>query len=404
MSSKPLDGVRVADFTWVWAGPFCTLQLAHLGADVIRVEAAARPCVTRLLPPFADFQPGPNRSGYFNQFNQGKRSLTLDLKNPRGVEVARRLIAGSDVVSENFAAGVMERMGLGYEEVRRLRRDIIMVSLSGYGRTGPEKEFVSYGPATVPLSGFSAVTGYAGGPPMHVGISYGDPTAGLHGALAVVAALCHRARTGEGQFIDVSLWEASASLLPEALLEFTMNGRETPRRGNRHPDFAPHGVFRSAGDDRWVSIAVGSEGEWQALCHAIGDPSLAVDPRFATLADRKRNEDALEARIGEWTVQMTTEEATKRLQDSGVTAFPSMTNRDLAEDPHLNQRGFFVEAPHPEVGPRHHAGIPWKFSETPCAVERPAPCLGEHNREVLGEVLGYSTSEIEELSAAGAFG
>ena len=404
MSSKPLDGVRVADFTWVWAGPFCTLQLAHLGADVIRVEAAARPCVTRLLPPFADFQPGPNRSGYFNQFNQGKRSLTLDLKNPRGVEVARRLIAGSDVVSENFAAGVMERMGLGYEEVRRLRRNIIMVSLSGYGRTGPEKEFVSYGPATVPLSGFSAVTGYAGGPPMHVGISYGDPTAGLHGALAVVAALCHRARTGEGQFIDVSLWEASASLLPEALLEFTMNGRETPRRGNRHPDFAPHGVFRSAGDDRWVSIAVGSEGEWQALCHAIGDPALAVDPRFATLADRKRNEDALEARIGEWTVQMTTEEATKRLQDSGVAAFPSMTNRDLAEDPHLNQRGFFVEAPHPEVGPRHHAGIPWKFSETPCAVERPAPCLGEHNREVLGEVLGYSTSEIEELSAAGALG
>jgi benzylsuccinate CoA-transferase BbsF subunit len=404
MSPKPLSGIRVADFTWVWAGPFCTMQLAHLGADVIRVEMLGRPCVTRLLPPFADFQPGPNRSGYFNQFNQGKRSLTLDLKHPRGLEVARRLVSKSDVVAENFAAGVMERMGLGYDEVRRLRSDIIMVSLSGYGRSGPEKEFVSYGPATVPLSGFSAVTGYAGGPPMHVGISYGDPTAGLHGAVAVLAALCHRSRTGEGQFIDVSLWEAAATLLPEALLEFTMNGRETPRRGNRHPEIAPHGVFRSAGDDRWISIAVRSDEEWQALCRVIGEPALGADPRFATLENRKQNEDALEARVTDWTTAISAEEATRLLQAAGVAAFPSMTNRDLAEDAHLNERGFFVDLPHSEVGPRHHAGMPWKFSDTPCTVERSAPCLGEHNREVLESVLGYSASEIEELSAAGALG
>src|SRR5262249_17476725 len=206
MNDKPLAGIRVADFSWVWGGPFCTLQLAHLGADVIRVETPERPCVTRLIPPFADLQPGPNRSGYFNQYNQGKRSLTLNLKNPRGLEVARRLISRSDVVAENFANGVMDRMGLGYPEVRRLKPDAIMVSISGYGRSGPDRDFVSYGPATVPLAGFSSVTGYKGGPPMHVGISYGDPTAGLHGALAVLAALCHRQRTGEGQFIDVSLW------------------------------------------------------------------------------------------------------------------------------------------------------------------------------------------------------
>src|SRR2546422_1052232 len=400
----PLAGVRVADFTWVWAGPFCTLQLAHLGAEVIRVETATRPCVTRLLPPFADFQPGPNRSGYFNQYNQGKQSLTLNLKHPRGLEVARRLITKSDVVAENFANGVMERMGLGYEEVRRLKADIIMVSISGYGRSGPERDFVSYGPATVPLAGFSSVTGYKGSSPMHIGVSYGDPTAGLHGALAVMAALCHRRRTGEGQFIDVSLWEAAASLLPDALLEYQMNGAEPPRDGNRDPHMAPHGVFRCAGSDRWLSLAVGNDEEWRSLCAVIGDDTLAGDARFAALAQRKRNEDALEARITEWTTTLSPEEATRRLQAAGVAAFPTMTNQDLAEYPHLDGRGFFVDLPHPEVGARHHAGIPWRLSATPCAVETPAPCLGEHNRRVLADVLGYSAAEIDALTAAGALG
>src|SRR5919198_1356052 len=181
----PLAGIRVADFTWVWAGPFCTLQLAHLGAEVIRVETATRPCVTRLLPPYAEFAPGPNRSGYFNQYNQGKQSITLDLKRPEAIAAAKRLCAASDVVVENFAAGVMDRMGLGYDVLRGLRPDVVMIALSGYGATGPDRDKVSYGPAQVPLSGLSSVTGYRGFPPMHVGISYGDPTAGLHGAVAV---------------------------------------------------------------------------------------------------------------------------------------------------------------------------------------------------------------------------
>ncbi|HUE40141.1 MAG TPA: CoA transferase [Candidatus Binatia bacterium] len=404
MSTKPLAGVRVADFTWVWAGPFCTEQLAHLGAEVIRVETAARQCVTRMLPPFAEFQPGPNRSGYFNQYNQGKQSLTLNLKHPRGLEVARRLVARSDVVAENFANGVMERMGLGYEEVRRLKPDAIMLSISGYGRSGPEREFVSYGPATVPLAGFSSVTGYKGGPPMHIGVSYGDPTAGLHGALAVMAALCHRRRTGEGQFIDVSLWEAAASLLPDALLEYQMNGQEPPRDGNRDPHMAPHGVFRCAGADRWLSVAVRTDEEWQSLCAAMEDAALGADPRFATLADRKCNEDALEERITAWTQTRSAEDATRCLQAAGVAAFPAMTNQDLYEDPHLNERGFFVDIPHPEVGARHHAGIPWRLSATPCAVEAPAPCVGEHNRRVLAEVLGYSEAEIDRLTTEGALG
>jgi benzylsuccinate CoA-transferase BbsF subunit len=403
MRDKPLAGIRVADFSWVWAGPFGTLQLAHLGAEVIRVECRDRPCVTRQIPPFADFQPGLNRSGYFNQYNQGKRSLTLNLKHPRALDVARRLITRSDVVAENFANGVMERMGLGYEEVRKLRADAIMVSISGYGRSGPEQDFVSYGPATVPLAGFSAVTGYKGGPPMHVGISYGDPTAGLHGAIAVLAALCHRQRTGEGQFIDVSLWEASATLLPDALLEYEMNGTEPSRDGNRDPHMAPHGVFRSAGEDRWVSIAVGSDEEWRSLVAVIGDAELS-SARYATLGDRKRHEDEIEARLTRWTTTLPADEVTRRLQAAGVAAFSTMTNQDLAEDPHLNGRGFFVDVPHPEVGKRHHAGIPWKLSGTPCAVTAPAPCLGEHSREVLSGVLGYSEAEIEALAADGVLG
>src|SRR5919198_2541429 len=234
----PLAGIRVADFTWVWAGPFCTLQLAHLGAEVIRVETATRPCVTRLLPPYADFEPGPNRSGYFNQYNQGKKSITLDLKRPEAIDAAKRLCAASDVVVENFAAGVMDRLGLGYEVLSRLRPGIVMIALSSYGATGPDREKVSYGPAQVPLSGMSSVTGYRGFPPMHVGISYGDPTGGLHGAVAVLAALLHRARTGEGQYIDLSQWETSVAVLGEGVMEQVMNGTQPPRMGNRDPYMA----------------------------------------------------------------------------------------------------------------------------------------------------------------------
>src|SRR6266436_832128 len=220
----PLEGIRVADFTWVWAGPFCTLQLAHLGAEVIRVETATRLCVTRLLPPYPDMQAGTNRSGYFNQYNQGKKSITLDLKRPEAVEVARRLCAASDVVAENFAAGVMDRAGLGYETLRQRKPDLFMVALSGYGATGPDSDKVSYGPAQVPLSGMSSVTGYRGFPPMHVGISYGDPTGGLHGAVAVLAALLHRARPRQGPCRGLPQWESSMALLPEALCAWTMNG------------------------------------------------------------------------------------------------------------------------------------------------------------------------------------
>lgn len=399
----PLAGIRVADFTWVWAGPHCTLQLAHLGAEVIRVETATRLCVTRLLPPFARFQAGPNRSGYFNQYNQGKRSITVDLKRPEGVEVARRLCAASDVVVENFAAGVMDRLGLGYAVLRTVRPDVVMLALSGYGATGPDAGKVSYGPAQVPLSGFSSVTGYRGHPPMHVGVSYGDPTAGLHGAVAVLAALLHRARTGEGQYIDLSQWETTMAVLPEALLAQVMTGTPPPRDGNRVPHMAPHGIFRAAGDDdRWVALSIEDDAQWQVLAALLGEPTLATDARFGTLAARKTHEDELEALVAAWVRQQGPDEVVATLQAAGIPAFVAARNRDLAEDTHLHERGYFVSLEHPEVGALLHCGVPWRLAVGDSRVRAPAPCLGQHTDEVLRDVCGYGEAEIARLRAGGA--
>jgi crotonobetainyl-CoA:carnitine CoA-transferase CaiB-like acyl-CoA transferase len=400
----PLEGIRVADFTWVWAGPFCTLQLAHLGAEVIRVESGSRTCVTRLLPPFADGEPGRNRSGYFNQYNQGKLSLSLDMKHADALAVAKDLIAQCDVVCENFAAGVMARMGLGYEALRQVRPDLIMIALSGYGATGPDSEFVSYGPAQVPLSGLSSLTGYADWPPMHVGISYGDPTGGLHGAVAVLAALLHRDATGEGQYIDLSQWETSIAVLGEGVLEQSITGTQPPRQGNRDPQMAPHGVFRCAGEQRWVAIAVRDDAEFRRFAALLEQPGLADDARFATLAARKTNEDALEALVSAWTLPQTPEAVAQQLQAVGIPADVSMTSQDIAEDPDLAASGFFVHQPHREIGTRLHLGIPWTMSDTPCQVRRAAPCLGEHTDDVLGRVLGYSAERIAALRAAGVLG
>jgi crotonobetainyl-CoA:carnitine CoA-transferase CaiB-like acyl-CoA transferase len=398
----PLSGIRVADFTWVWAGPHCTLQLARLGAEVIRVESATRPCVTRMLPPFADFKPGLNRSGYFNQYNQGKKSVTLDLKQPAALEAARRLCAASDVVVENFAAGVMERMGLAYERLRAARPDLVMISLSGYGAYGPDHDKVSYGPAQVPLSGLSSLTGYRGHPPMHVGVSYGDPTGGLHGAVAVLAALLHRKRTGIGQYIDLSQWETSIAVLGDALVGLSVNGTTPERDGNRVPHMAPHGVFRAAGEDRWIALTVEDDAGWQRLAALMGRADLAGDPRFRTLAGRKANEDDLDELVTAWTSTHEVEALTATLQAAGIAAFAAATNRELAGDAHLEASGAFTRFPHPEVGTRQHFGAPWRLSASAAGGQRAAPCVGADTEQVLRDVCGYAPDEIASLRAAGA--
>ncbi len=398
MSRRPLEGIRVTDFTWAWAGPYCTLQMAHMGAEVIRIESQKRPCVSRLIPSFADDIPGPNRAGYFNQYSQGKKSLQLDLSRPEALEVTKQLIAKSDIVVQNFSAGAIDRMGLGYETLKQIKPDIIMISICGYGQTGPERQYMGYGPASVPLAGIAAVTGYRDSGPAEVGISYGDPNAGIFGAFAAMAALTYRQRTGKGTHVDLALWEALLVLMPEALMDYAMNKTQPERDGNHNRWMSPHNCFKCKGnDDKWVTIACGNDAEWHALCQAMGKPELATDKRFLNVTARKANEDTLEEIITSWTKGQDRWDVTETLQKAGVAAFPSMSNKDLATNPHLQARGYLVRKEHPEIGERIHAGIPWRMSSSPCEVQTAAPLRGQHTDYVLREVLGMSEAEVKNL-------
>ena len=325
-NTLPLEGLRVIDFSWAWAGPYCALQLAHLGAEVIRVESHVRPDLGRRVPIYpTGMEPSLNRSGYFNQWHQGKKSTLLNLSKPEALPIVKALIEKSDVVVENFATGVMERLGIGYEELTQRHPDLIMASISGYGHTGPQKNYMGYGPAIVPLTGLSSLTGYPESGPQEVGISYGDPNGGLNAAVAVTAAVAARKRTGKGQHIDASLWETMAALLAEGWMDYAMNTTQPPRRGNRDAWMAPHNCFRCAGQeadqDEWVSIVCGTDEEWQALCQAIGHTQLGQDARFHTAADRKANEDELERLLTEWTKERTKWEVTETLQAVGWPPF-----------------------------------------------------------------------------------
>jgi crotonobetainyl-CoA:carnitine CoA-transferase CaiB-like acyl-CoA transferase len=397
----PLSGIRVLDFSWVWAAPFCTMQLAYMGAEVIRIESAKRLCVARGLPPFADRQPGPNRAGLFNQWNQGKLSIQLNLATPQAAAIVYDLVRRCDVVTENFSPGVIAHMGFGYEALRQHRPSLIMASLSGYGQTGPYSKFVNYGPQIGSQSGLYAMTGYPQDRPREGPVAYGDPSMGLLTAYLINVALIHRARTGEGQYLDVAMWEVLEMVSPEMLLEFAMNRRDPSPMGNHDGLMSPHNCYKALGDaEKWVTIAVGSEGEWRALCAAIGQPSLAEDPRFRTAPLRKRNEEELDRLITQWTSHRDRWEITEILQRCEVAAFPTLNNKDIALDPHLTQRGFLVQLEHPEVGKRIHSGVPWSMSATPCRVNKPAPVLGADTDQVLTELLGYSRRQIEELRAA----
>lgn len=398
MPRLPLEGIRVTDFTWAWAGPYCTLQMAHMGAEVIRIESEKRPCVSRLIPSFADNEPGPNRAGYFNQYSQGKKSLQLDLGRSEGIEIAKKLVSKSDIVVQNFSAGAIDRMGLGYDTLKQIKPDLIMISICGYGQTGPERQYMGYGPASVPLAGISSLTGYRDIGPAEVGISYGDPNAGIFGSFAAMAALAYRQRTGRGVHVDLALWEALLVLMPEGLMDYAMNTSQPERDGNRDRWMVPHGCFKSKGDDdKWVTIACGSETEWQALCQAMGKPELAMDKRFANATARKANEDTLEEIITAWTKERDRWEVTELLQKAGVAAFPSMSNKDLATNVHLTARGYLVQKEHSEVGKRIHAGIPWHMSATACEVRAAAPLRGQHTEYVLRDILGLSAAEVAKL-------
>ena len=396
----PLTGIRVADFTHMVAGPYGTMQLAYFGAEVIKIESRARPDTWRIREGNKDVE----ASLPFADHNRNKLSVTANLKTAEGRELARRIIAESDVVVENFSVGVMDRLGLGYQELRALKPDVIMIRLQGLGTTGPRKNYVTWGPSLMPFSGMTWLWNHPdGGAPVGSQTSYPDYIVSIHMAFALMAALHHRANTGEGQFIDIAQGEVTASLIGPALLDGLVNGRAAEPVGNRGHAGAPHGCYPCRGDDAWCVISVRDDTEWQRLCAATENGTALRDERFATAAGRRANAAELDELVSEWTRQRSPREVMEALQARDVPAGMVSDGTTLVHDPHLRSRDAVVEHDHPRQGRLTLPGIVMKLSGTPGEIRRHAPLLGQDTHAVLSGLLGLTDEEIRGLEAAGAF-
>ncbi len=393
-ASAPLSGVRVADFSVHAAGPFAGMILASLGADVIKVESAARLDITRR--PHAMYGKPPSS---FEQVNASKRSVTLNLKEARALELAYDLVRISDVVLENFRPGVMDRLGLGYPQLREIKPDIIMVSLSSNGQTGPEARYAGYAPMFAALGGLGYLTGYPDGPPVELRHAM-DHTGGMMAAFSAVAALCAHRNHQVGQRADVAVRDIATAFMGHALMDTAMNDRDAVRLGNRDDAMAPHGVFPCLGEDQWVTIAVGNDEDWRALKTVMGNPSWADAGEYGDAFLRWQNQDTLEHNLSQWTTARTATEITGLLQSAGIAAFPSLSADQLMDDPHLAEREAFPTTVHAEKGEQRAVAPPWRFSETPTDPLRWTPDLGEHNHEVFCGLLGMDDTELNALQNA----
>jgi benzylsuccinate CoA-transferase BbsF subunit len=393
----PLDGIRVADLTWMIAGPYGAYLLARMGADVIKIEGIDPLDHTRVTPPFADMVPGVNRSGFVNSLNAAKKSVTLQLRDPAQLDLAKEIIAKSDVFIESFSYGMIDKLGLGYEEARRLRPDIVMVSCSGFGQTGRDRALRAYMGTIHAYTGLNSINGYRGGPPKSAGGLWADYSSGAALVFAVMAALYHRKRSGCGQYIDLAMADVVVSMMGASFVDYFLNGRSGAPRGNDVPYASPNNVYPCRGDDAWVAISVETDAQWRSLRNEICDPALGT-PAYGELARRIDHASAIDERIAAWTRQRTALEATEALQRAGVPAGPSSHPADLLEQPQLRARGFFIAPDHPEIGPRKIPNMPWKLSTCPDPPCPPAPLLGQHNDEVLGGLLGRPQNEIDALN------
>jgi len=398
----PLEGIRVVDFAWAWAGAQATSILALLGAEVIKIESMRRIDHSRVFSlTTGQWFDEPDSSAIFNDMNLGKLSANIDLSHPEGVDLVKKLVEISDVVVQNMRPGKIDGLGLGYDVLREIKPDIIMLSSSARGNTGPEREYIGYAPLFSAISGFAYISGYEDEDPVRLSGEI-DLLSATSSAFAVLAALIHRQQTGEGQFIDLSSTEATSVFMGEVFMDYCMNGRIQTRHGNKDPFMAPHNVYRCKGEDKWVSIAVATDDEFKSLCQVIGHIEWATDERFADSFSRWHNQAELDKLIEIWTVNHTHTEVTQMLQEAGVAAAPSCNSEDLWYDPHLRQRGFWTEVDHPILGRKTAIDTVWKLSGTPLKVNRPAPLFGEHNQYVFGELLGLSDSEIQRLKEAKA--
>jgi crotonobetainyl-CoA:carnitine CoA-transferase CaiB-like acyl-CoA transferase len=410
MTELPLAGIRVCDLTWVIAGPTATRVLADFGAEVIRVEHGQAADPIRLGRPIGGERPTLDNSGFFNYFNRNKKSILLNVRHPLGMEVLHRLIGVSDVVIENFSSGVLESWGLDYAAQRAINPGIIYCSISGFGHTGRDRHFTTWGPTAQALSGLTLMSGLPGKPPAGWGYSYLDHTAGYNAAIAVMMALHHRNRTGEGQEIDIAQVETGMVLAGPAVLDFTVNGRSWLREGmppgNRawEPAIAPHNTYRCLGEDRWVAIVARNEAEWEALRRAMGEPAWAAEARFATNAGRLANQDDLDAGIEAWTQEREAYAVMATLQAAGVPAGVCQTAGDRVErDPQLRARDWWTTMPHPELGESGFDGVAPRLSRTPGQNRTAAPLMGQHTFDVLTGTLGMGAEEYAELEGMGVF-
>lgn len=413
----PLDSVRCVVLTQAWAGTFATELLGLLGADVIQIEALSRPdswrggyggSIRTALREIPTAVHPWNCSALYNSVNLNKRALTLDLSRPEGIETFRQLVLSADVVAENFTPRVMHNLGIDYAALTKLRPDVILLSMSAFGATGPYANIPGIGGTIEPMSGMSSLLGYPDGPPINSGQMYPDPVAGYFGAAAVLVALHERERSGEGQYIDLSMQDTSMTFIADALLEFAANGRVRPRMGNRHPTIAPHNVYLCAGNREQGTgnrrIAISAAHSFPALAMVLGHYEWTQDPRFITAAARKQHEDELDALIAEWTAEQDGFLLELRLHDAGVNAAMVRNALETLELEQLRQRGLLVEVTHPETGTHLQSAAPWRLSGTPGGVRRYAPRLGEHGREILTSLLGLSDTAYGRLEALGVAG
>ncbi|MBF8265456.1 MAG: putative acyl-CoA transferase/carnitine dehydratase [Dehalococcoidia bacterium] len=401
MSKQVFEGLKVADFSWAIVGPVVARYLGDHGATVVRVESATRPDIVRASPPFKDKVAGINRSAYYTNYNSSKYSLSLNMDLPQARDVARRLAVWSDVVIESMAPGVIKGWGLGYDDLQTLKPDLIMMSTSNLGQTGPLASMVGFGTQLVSQAGFTHLTGWPDREPAQPYAAYTDMLAPGFGTSALIGALEYRRRTGKGQYLDLSQLEGGLHFLASLFLDYQINGVEARRDGNRSTDAAPHGAYRCRGEDRWCAIAVDSTASWQVFKSQIIGVAWVNDPRFAILQGRKANEDEMDKLVEAWTIEQTAEEVMMRLQAVRVAAGVVKNARDILEDPQLSHRRHYRTLNHPEIGPHTYDYPPFHMSRTPAEI-RNAPCLGEHNEFVIKELLGMSDEEYVELLVSGA--
>ena len=405
----PLEGVRILEMGQLIAIPSAMKWMADMGAQVIRLESVQRLESYRTDSLYHNDVDGEfwNRGANFYEQNRNKLGLTLDLSRDEGRAVLRDLIAVADVFAENFTPRVIKNFGLEYEDLRKIRPDIIMVSSTGYGFDGPWANFGATGPATEGAAGLAYITGYRDGGPVMSEIPFTDYTAGEHTVAAVMLALMHRLNTGQGQFIDVSQTQTCSATIPEALLDWTVNGRVPDRIGNEDPAMSPHGCYPCAGDDRWIAIAVDSDEAWLALCRVMGRADWAADDRYADALGRIRYRAELDKMLGFETQGHDNHALMGRLQAEGVAAGAVVDSEDLLFNEHLKERRFYEVVEHHEatgMPPLPYAGRPWKLSDTPAVPPQPAPIMGQHNRDILAGLLGRTDHEIADLEEAQIIG